>query len=101
MGLAIPDAAELPSLWESARPYYDAFDQLAPSRQMALGMGGALPLPLRYDDASRYAHDHGFAESSADLQEFWLFLRVQDEVVLAHEAKRQASKPPSPSSPRR
>lgn len=63
---------------------------LAPSRPMAVGMGGAVPLPIPYGEISRYARDMGLARNATELAECVALVRAQDDAYLEHAAATHA-----------
>lgn len=91
MAAAAERGEELPAsqaaahdVWPICKPYWVAFWVLTESRPLAVGMGGAYPLPIPYSELSLYAKDHGQADTFADLDEFVFLVNQMDQAYIEH-----------------
>lgn len=86
------EIANRPELWPICEPIWEAFWTLAQSRPIvSMGMG-ATHGHLTYESKSAYAKDHGFADSTDDLDDFLHAISAMDSEWLKLNAPRKSSK---------
>ena len=79
-------------LWDVSRPFWAAWDVLNLSRPHAVGMSGAVPLPIPYVAVSQYARDVGISPGTFRFEAFVQLVYAQDSDHLTRENERRSAK---------
>ncbi len=69
------------------KPVFNAFMALSARRGMAIGVGGAILLPLAFSEISVAADRFGFAAPD-DFEHFLALISAMDAAYLAHVGKK-------------